>query len=252
MSLASRNQKERGLGQTNLFGLLKNEQQEPVGITAKEVEPWPQNEMLAQEKEAMGFYFSGHPLKTYSSQLKQIVTSTSRQLIHLPQKQAVTLGGMIASHRVVTTKKGASMAFVSFEDMAGQIEVIVFPDLFKKRAELIQTDKPLVIKGLVERSEEGAKIIGEEIYYLSDFMKEQGICVHLNIPSEILTDAKMDKLKALLTRFAGESRGYLHVINKSESDTVMELKNGFNLADSDALMSHINSLFQKEVVEYHN
>ena len=84
------------------------------------------------EKEVIGFYITGHPLARYERQLRLYAIANTQSLREFQDGEKVSLGGMIFKTRLQTTRKGDRMAFVTLEDVQGQVDVIVFPEVYKE------------------------------------------------------------------------------------------------------------------------
>lgn len=251
VDLAIKKQAEEGTGQTSLFGLLEGSNcGKPVGMDLPQIPDWTEIEKLGFEKEAVGFYLTGHPLKSYADEIQKVITANSQSCRNLPNQTEIILAGMVSQQKLITTKKGSRMAFVTFEDLKGQIEIIVFADLFQKAAELLGLDKPLVVTGSTDRTDDGVKLIAKEIHPLMDYMARKTRSVHFKIPSQICTHEKLAGFHSILGHYKGSCKGYLHLILPGESDTIMELPEGIALDDSESLMLQVNTLFEQKVVDY--
>src|SRR5207245_11761292 len=89
-------------------------------------EEWPESERLNYEKEALGFYITGHPLTQYAKELARYARPCGKVQEARPQDK-VTVAGVVASMRERSLKDGRRMAFVTLEDLSGSVEVICFP-----------------------------------------------------------------------------------------------------------------------------
>jgi len=123
----------------------------------------PRKEMLAWEKELVGFYVSEHPLQQVAASLDGTVTASCGEINEEMAGQKVVIAGVVPWVRPHITKKGNSMAFVQLEDLQGSIEIIVFPSIYEKTRELWQADKILVVRGRVDAKGRGAKVICESV-----------------------------------------------------------------------------------------
>ncbi|MBM4465095.1 MAG: DNA polymerase III subunit alpha [Chloroflexi bacterium] len=123
----------------------------------------PRKEMLAWEKELVGFYVSEHPLQQVAASLGGTVTAFCGEIDEEVTGQKVVIAGVVTWVRPHMTKKGDPMAFVQLEDLRGSIEVIVFPSVYEKTRELWQEDKILVVKGRVDAKDRGPKVICESV-----------------------------------------------------------------------------------------
>ena len=153
---AARLQAEKESSQASLFELGLTDQASPDHADAfhlPEVEEWPIAVRLENEKEALGFYLTGHPLKEYEGELRRAGVVPTRELLGLRDGDEVSVGGFIASRRETQTKKGERMAFLTLEDEQGRVDVIVFPDVYREGALFLHEEEPIVVQGKLELSE---------------------------------------------------------------------------------------------------
>jgi DNA polymerase-3 subunit alpha len=167
---AQREQRDRQEGQESIFGLLAGQAgrggRQSVQAPLPDVPEWPQAERLQYEKEALGFYISGHPLAELSGELAGAGAQRTSVLAELDDGRPVCLGGLVAAWKPYIDKKGETMAFLTLEDMYGSAEVIIFPDLFRSCAELLDASRPLLVRGRVSKDEKAAKLVAERIFPL--------------------------------------------------------------------------------------
>jgi len=100
--------------------------------------------LLQKEKEALGFYVSGHPLEKYRLELAAFATVNSEEISEQPDGSDVSLGGIVQNLKINYDKQGRQMAFITLEDFFGVIEIITFADLYEKSKQLIQVDARLL------------------------------------------------------------------------------------------------------------
>src|SRR6266850_1750149 len=160
-------QRDRLEGQASFFDALipaaaAPARREPAEIVAE----WPDDQRLAYEKEVLGFYISGHPLAQYAAVIESLGVTTSADLAARSHGARVTLLGHVAALKETATKSGSRMAFVTLEDMAGTVEVTVFPEPFKAAAPFLRSREPLVVRGRVEDGDKGRVILAEDVRLL--------------------------------------------------------------------------------------
>ena len=141
-------QQERDLGQTSLFGGAGAEHLPPPRLP--DVPEATPSARLAQEKEAIGVYISGHPLADKARELARRTTSTIAALRESAEDEVVWVGGVITSARRVITKTGDQMLIARLEDQSAAIEVVVFPKWYAEAAPILSADQIVVIKGRVK------------------------------------------------------------------------------------------------------
>ena len=134
-------------------------------------------ELLAQEKDASGMYFSGHLLDGFSNALADPAIREIRALVEtddngellLADRAKVTVAGIVTSVTMKTTKKDDRMAFFTLEDRYGEIECLAFPKIYTQFAHILHTDAVLRIEGeLSIREEEAPKVLVSRIAELPD------------------------------------------------------------------------------------
>jgi len=222
-------------GQMSLFQ-LNAEEMEAGEISGKlpKVANFPKEQLIAMEKEMLGVYLSEHPLKDYQEQIGRLVTVTAEDLAHVAAAtesgeapaadtkvfdgMRATMAGIITHKRTLFDKSNKMMAFVTMEDLYGEVELVVFSKTYEKCASLIEDDSLIIVKGTVNFKEgEMPKILAGEILSLretSQAAKGAGAgagaggagaeaLVKLKIPAE-LADG-LEKIKEILRRYKGET-----------------------------------------------
>lgn len=248
---AVRKQKNESLGQGDLFSSMDAESKTPIGVEIDSQDEWPQTEMLSYEKEAFGFYFSSHPLASYGDTLNKLTTHNTSQLSELAKETTVTLGGVMLSHRVITTKKGDRMAFGVFEDLEGSVELVIFPRAYKVCEEILSGDDPILVKGTVDQSDEGAKILVEGMSKLTETLKSAIRSIRLEIPIQKLSPTLTERMISILKQYQGESHVFVHLKKQNEFETVLEFPETLRVMACEPLKFHLDRLFQGDVVKFH-
>ena len=167
---ADRKLRDLALGQKNLF----EEGEEGGGIDTyddlPDMEEFPKQELLASEKELLGFYLSEHPLSALSVKLSELSTFRIGEIN--PENdmgQLVRIGGVVSQIRILLTKKDSrEMAFGRIEDLSGSIEVVVFPKVFGAAKEIFARDKAVLVVGKVDFREDQLSVLAERIYSLDE------------------------------------------------------------------------------------
>ncbi len=159
-------------GQISLFDIAGEENKSEYRLKLPDVEEYPKEELLNYEKEAIGIYLSGHPLDVYADTWKKHVTVTAADFVQdedtgecsLKEGMRVVAGGLVNTCKYKTTKSEKQMAFMTVEDLYGQFEVIVFPNLLERARDYTDLDKKIYIAGHVTIDrDETAKLIADNI-----------------------------------------------------------------------------------------
>jgi DNA polymerase-3 subunit alpha len=164
-------------------------------------------EILKGEKEALGFYFSEHPLSAYEKVIGEITSLDTASVKESEGSEDVTIVGIVNGIKEITTKRGDRMATVKLEDTKGMIEVVVFPDLLAKNRLVIESDRPLVVTGTLEKTEDGVgRIRGKMITPLEEIHNELRKVVHIKIDCNLFKKEHLRKLRDILAGIKGDSR----------------------------------------------
>lgn len=188
-------QRERNSGVLNLFG---DEEIHATNAAPPNVDDSPK-EILAWEKETLGFYISGHPLDAFRDKFAAL--TSSRDLEKFIGKR-VKVGGLITNVRRVTTKNGDTMAFLKLEDFDGTIDVTLFPNVFYKTMNVAQLDDVVVVEGRVDNSSDTLQIFAGTVTAAANYVPD----FWLKVPAQIDNPATLDKLKKLFAEHEGNSR----------------------------------------------
>ncbi|HEY1778363.1 MAG TPA: DNA polymerase III subunit alpha [Solirubrobacteraceae bacterium] len=151
-------QQDALIGQASIFDL--GEVDAPANGHAAIRPPIPtiefeQGELLAVEKEAIGLFISAHPLKAVREALAVAVDFSLSAVRERPDKETVTIGGIITQARKIRTRSGTDMMFATLDDLEDQLEIIVFGSALEKCEESLGVDSIVTVKGRVDQKEEG-------------------------------------------------------------------------------------------------
>jgi len=207
---AQRNQKEKSSGQLSFFdqtqkenGFKKTENNLPV------IKEWPEPQLLAFEKDMLGFYVSGHPLARFAKQLKRFVSCSTASLHEHKDQDTVKMVGLIVKIKhTVTRAKQEKMAILKLEDLEGAVEVLVFPRAFARISSYIQLNSIVHIRGILDLKEETPKIIVEDLFPFEEIYK---LITAMNINLSGVKENIFESLKTLLSDYRGNIPVYLRL-----------------------------------------
>jgi DNA polymerase III subunit alpha len=236
-------QKEAADPQMQLFGRKTNAQ--PMNPPAiPDIPEWDQKQKLELEKEATGFYITGHPLDQYQDLLEKFTNTNSIALKedNVKDGAVVRIGGIVKSVKSIMTKRGEPMAFVDLEDMHGSVEVTVFSSTYASVKDILVDDAPIIIQGAVEKKEKTVKIIADSIVPTDKAEEIWTASIHMTIDSDRMENEPLEKLKDILIRYSGNCKGYLHFVIPEKTETIIELPDQLRLAASVNLNREVNRL----------
>ncbi|MFK5926811.1 MAG: DNA polymerase III subunit alpha [Desulfuromusa sp.] len=251
MEIGQRLQKEQESGQDSLFG-----SQEILSVGGNgygilpDIDEWDEKTLLSYEKEALGFYVTGHPLARYSDSIKRFGTCETSGLSERTDKEQVRVCGIISGIKELITKKGDRMAFVTLEDLSGSVEVIVFPEVYTAAVELLKGEDPLLVSGELDIGEEACKILATEISLLRDVKETMAKRVHIRLTTPGLDEMQMRQLKGLVQRYRGNCDVQLHIVIPNRSETIITLPEQLKMAATDEAMADAEALFGYSVMNF--
>jgi DNA polymerase-3 subunit alpha len=235
-----RNHTARVFGQQSIFS---NTAEETAGDTTE----WSEEEILKHEKEALGFYISGHPLTKYSRQLKKIGTKKTSELEDVPDGEDVKIGGILRDIKKIQTKaKAEIMAYFTLEDPDGNIEVIVFPELYRTCMPILQKDTPLLVKGIVDKTEKGIKVVSTQISRLDELEIKKIHKVEINLKYPLSETTSLQKLRSvILSNNEGEYPLYLRIFSKGAETLIAT---GIRISRDNEIINSIEEITGKGTV----
>lgn len=171
-----------------------------------EVEKFPMSQILAFEKEVLGFYVSGHPLLEFSSEIKHFIDTTISSIANRLDNTIISLAGIISSRKETKTKAGKKMGIIRLEDLTGSVEVIFYSDVYEKYRNLISSDEPLYIKGTITTDTDGTtkKIIAKEVLYLREAWGMDVKSVVISTHEENINDDFLEQMRSYLKTYSGK------------------------------------------------
>ena len=197
-------------GQISLFSMDDSSQSISLKRQMAPVPEFIRDDLLRMEKEMLGIYLTDHPLNDVREKIVQIINMDTG-ILSDPNKVAaikngtyVTMAGLITNVRKMITKKGAQMAFLSVEDLYGQIEVVVFARTFEAYRQNLEEDRIVVIRGKLDLAEEGSpKLLAESVLSLDQALVKTAM-VKVVIPSGFTDQEGLNRFKSIARQHLGD------------------------------------------------
>jgi DNA polymerase-3 subunit alpha len=215
-----------------------------------DIEEFSENQLIAFEKETIGFYISRHPLSHFREEIKRHTDLDTSALPKLQNGAEVKICGLVSGLKEIITKKGDRMAFLTLEDMKGFVEVILFPEVFKNALPYLRGGDPLLVKGILDLSEEHIKIKGLEVRSLPEVAPSPEKSVHLKIPLSSLSSPQLEDLKEVIVANRGSSQVFLHFIDGDSRETIVALPARYRVDPSQDFRKTIQNLFKFSLLTF--
>ncbi|WP_159881597.1 DNA polymerase III subunit alpha [Paenibacillus puerhi] len=133
-----------------------------------EISPYTLMQQLELERELLGLYISGSPLDDYEELLRRLELDTMALLPEYAEGSEVMVAGLVVSNKTIVTKKGQPMAFMELEDRVGKAEVVLFPEVWKTHAPLVQKGHPVLVIARLQHGDEQFKLLADRLVALND------------------------------------------------------------------------------------
>jgi DNA polymerase-3 subunit alpha len=248
LDYGQRVQRERNDPQMGLFDI--GESQPSINAPVlPEIGEWDEKQFLTFEKESLGFYLTGHPLTRFEDLLDKFTNADAISIKELSDGGVVRIGGLVQSSKMIKTKKGDLMAFVTIEDMHGAVEAIVFSRVFATVRDLLVEDKPLLIQGQVQKDEQSVKILADTVIPINEAEETWTASVHFNLEISRTDRENLADLHAILERHPGTCPAFLHLRSPDNTDSVIALSDALRLRAGGALSREVNTFLGYHAVD---
>jgi DNA polymerase-3 subunit alpha len=243
---AQKTQRDAESGQHGLFGVFQEEQVHATNEKLPEIPDWDEHVRLAAEKEILGFFITGHPLEKYRNKLEDLRALSTADICAMKSStgkdENITTAGIITNIRVLKSKKGDFYAQGALEDMEGSVEMIVFPEAYRRHQDKVKLEVPVLVRGGV-RVEEGSnpKLTVSEIMPLEDAKVPMPKSLRIRIPLETATESTVDALHSLCQEKRGEAKVLFDVERQGDFMVVMEAE-GYNVLPDRDFIARVEQL----------
>jgi DNA polymerase-3 subunit alpha len=263
MERAQKAQKDAAQGQTGLFGLFD---EAPArghgGDDLPHVADWEEGVRLANEKEVLGFFVSGHPLDKYAEKLRNLtsVITVAEALERKPQERRwgpqhdpgdeIQVAGIMHGLRVLKTRRDQKLyAQASLEDASGRIDLICFPRDYERLADSLKIEVPVLLRGALSGDEDAAvKIAVSSVQALEDVQVRLPAGVRIRVNLELATEEMLTELKSAADAAPGPGKILLHLEKKGEYSVILEPE-GMSVTADRGWLERVEELLGKGAVQ---
>jgi DNA polymerase III subunit alpha len=234
---------DRQRGQSSFFGTLQ-EKTAPVPEAARNLPEWPQHELLAHEKELLGFYVTGHPLTPYAPILEKYALANTAGLAQLPNRGLTRIGGLVAAvQNGVSKKSGKPYAMVTLEDLEGSVQILCMNENYDKYRDLLVLNKAILVIGEVNTGDERPKIFPQEIMPLEDAPRKFTKQVHLRLHTAHVHPEHLDSVRELIAAHPGKCPLFLCFMKPTGEKVYIETHDKYFVMPSRELQQAADDLF---------
>jgi len=256
MDHAQKAQRDAESGQHGLFGVFQQEEASADADKLPDTPDWDEHTRLQAEKEILGFFITGHPLDKYREKLEDLGALSTSDLAAMKastgKDETLCTAGIITNLRVLKSKRGDFYAQAALEDLTGSIEMLVFPDAYKKLQDKVKMEVPVLVRGGV-RIEEGAnpKLTVSDISSLEEAKVPLPRSLRIRIPLEKASEATVDELHLLFSQRKGEAKVLFDVERTGDFMVVMEAE-GYNVLPDRSFVNRVQELCGRDAIRVIN
>ena len=237
-------QDERERGQISLFD-TGEEGADTEHLELPEAAEWGQPELLQNERELLGFYISSHPLQVHARDLKAFATPLD-ELEALQDGAGVAVGGLITRISTLTDRRGQPFAFVTLEDLAGKVDIVLFSEAYAAHKHLIEENGAVLAEGQVTVRNGRVGVQATSVTPLERAREHLTKAVNLLLPSDEVQPALLGQLKSVVERHTGTCELLLHVQScpdgtDSEREAVVRSRS-IRVSPCDELLREVDAL----------
>jgi DNA polymerase-3 subunit alpha len=216
MQIGASFQSDKQNGQMNFFGQMTGDSDYSQDHQSlPDIPPWPEMQMLAFEKQVLGFYVTSNPLSHHAETINLYSTHNSSKLAEANQGWQIVIGGMITKVRFTLTKTGrnagSKMAYFTLEDLQGQAEVVMFPDTLNKFGDLVVADTIVFVKGKLDYRREKPNILAVELIDLENVREKLAAKIRIRLDAKDVTKEKVASIKSICRHHRGKSPVYVAI-----------------------------------------
>ncbi len=266
MALAQKEQKDRAVGQKSLFAAKPSPRRaarkngEGQATAVPELTNFLDRSTLHAEKDAIGFYLSGHPLDSFLGIIGELTSHTLQEVEHGSHGESVTIAGVVRSVNERKLKRGnALMAKIELEDRFGMVNVVAFSDAYEPARELLRGQDPILVKGTLQVDQIGdgederrtVEVVADSIVPFAEEAEKSTRGIEVKLESNERCVASLEVLRKVVDDHQGKIPIYLalHVPGRGSVRVRPREGTGIHLHE-DALYA-ITTLVGKKGVRFH-
>ncbi len=204
------------------------------------------SELLAAEKEMLGFYVSEHPLAGVAAALRYHADAEIADLTEVPDGAIKSVGGILSKLERKFTRKGELMMIGTLEDMKSSVEVLLFPQTVNETPPgLLEVDRIVLLKGRLDVKDDHPKLVVMKVSAVD--LSAASTALRIKMPLHSCTPDRLEELKAVLAAHPGPSPVLLYLGNHNKT-TVLRLGGGFTVEMRNGLYAELRSVGVEAVV----
>ncbi|MBT6727393.1 MAG: DNA polymerase III subunit alpha, partial [Deltaproteobacteria bacterium] len=223
--LAQEFQRAEDGSQQSLFDLMDESEarQTETQLELPDIRDWSLKERLRLEKEALGFYVSGHPLDQYASDVKALATSSADILTGIHKEgDNVSIAGIVVEKTIRLTKNSEKFAIVRLEDLRGILELPIYSRIYNDYGHLLEMDEPLLVRGRISFRDDEFGLVADRLELLSQVRSEKALSMTICIDQERMPPEQLRHLRGIFQKYQGSQEVHFRVITESDASVMIQ------------------------------
>jgi len=219
-----------------------------VSFALPQTRPFSKSQSLAKERELLGFYLSGNPLTEH----REVIDSWSTidwDMEEMHKGAPVKAVGILTDIKKHIDKKNRTMAFVMAEDLGGELDLVIFADLYEQHHEQLKKGSILAFRGSTDTFEEGRlKMVVDEIVPLKDLSARAGQKLHLVIDTAQTGEPVIDSIFNIVNKNRGMSPLSIRVVN-TQTQTNVDLQSKIRVEITEGLINSLKRFLPEQNIQ---
>jgi len=242
LARAQRSRKARLQGQDGLFGSDTTDTSDLDQLPSN-ASSWSRTQLLVAEKNALGFFITGHPLEDYIELLREMNAVRSAELPTLVNGSRVTIGGIISDFQARITKKGDRFALFRLEDDSGGTKCVAWPEAFRRHFALLQPELPALVTGRLELADDNPpSIIVDQVQGLDGILANKSRSILIRIPPAEQKRVLFDGILEVLHKHPGPDEVVLEMLLDPDIQVRVRANSALRVQHGPALVSDLKQL----------
>ncbi|MDD5484315.1 MAG: DNA polymerase III subunit alpha, partial [Kiritimatiellae bacterium] len=248
LSRAAAVQRDRQAGQGNLFAALGGDHAGNADGCLAACEPWHESKLLADEKELLGIYMSGHPLSQHEKLLKLYSLARISELAELEDGAVTRVGGLLEKVERKVSKDNRPYATLQIEGIEGSLEAIVFNQELREYEGILAEGATVLACGRISKNEENVKMYLQEIYPLEQAPSLFAERLSIHLPAAAVNDNLLHEIRSLLQAHAGNISVFFCLQFPKGEEVFLSCGAGFRVMPRESLVTDLERLIGENSV----
>ncbi len=236
----------KNTNQTDLFGGGGGESAMIREPELSEAPSWNNMDLLNREREYIGFYLTGHPLKGFENEIKTFSTLDLVDLTAVRDEQDIRVGGIISAMKIHYDRRNKQMSFFTLNGLDGSVEALTFSTTFEKYKEYITNDALVFMEGKIsKRSDEDVKVLVNKVIPLEEAQNEYAREVHVAFDPNTVPDGNVNEMQNLARRYSGTCNLIFHLREGEKRERQMLARN-IRVSANRSFLRNLRELFGED------